>query len=277
MPGVSHLQCIDVCRNAITSASTGNIDTGVQFQTSGYNSGPTAVPSSSPAATVENTPAPTSPVPTEPPAPTAAPTSSPLPAAVPASPVPTAAPTPTPVPVPAVPPLPPVNVAAPAVLPGPAVGGTANAPAPSACQTIGQILQSNPQVSDWYQALQTNGQATQLNNPTLQLTMFAPTNAALRAPLSAVAGTQNISTDLENVGSVSNLLSIRPGIRTPIIGYHVVPGNFPSAALTPGASFTTTDIIRAPGQPDIPLRLNISAPATVRFNIQLRCHGQLHG
>lgn len=64
-------------------------------------------------------------------------------------------------------------------------------------------------------------------------------------------------------GTVGQLLQSHPELKSPIAGYHVVAGAFPTSSLTPGTSLPTVDVERTPGQPDRPVILNVTAPLTV--------------
>lgn len=62
---------------------------------------------------------------------------------------------------------------------------------------------------------------------------------------------------------MGQLLNSRPALKSPVAGYHVVAGAFPSSALTPGTILPTVDVERTPGQPDRPVILNVTAPLKV--------------
>lgn len=64
-------------------------------------------------------------------------------------------------------------------------------------------------------------------------------------------------------GTVGQLLTNRPELKSPVAGYHVVAGAYPSSALTPGLSLPTVDVERTPGQPDRAVALNVTAPLKV--------------
>ena len=71
-----------------------------------------------------------------------------------------------------------------------------------------------------------------------------------------------------NANSVADLLTKKPGLQSPIAGYHVLAGVHPSSSLTPGATLLTVDVMRTPGQPDSPVNITVAAPLQVRVPLQ---------
>ena len=63
--------------------------------------------------------------------------------------------------------------------------------------------------------------------------------------------------------TVSDLFTKDPTVRSPVSGYHVVAGSYPSALLTPGTTLPTVDVVRNAGRPDTPVTLQITAPGKV--------------
>ena len=63
--------------------------------------------------------------------------------------------------------------------------------------------------------------------------------------------------------TVSDLFTKDPTVRSPVSGYHVVAGSFPSTLLTPGTTLPTVDVVRNAGRPDTPVTLQITAPGKV--------------
>ncbi|CAL8466633.1 g6169 [Coccomyxa elongata] len=175
------------------------------------------------------------------------------PTLAPPVPAPSPAPFPAAAPAPAVPPL----VAPPVPVVSPIPRSLTFPPAPAGpCQNVLQILQSNPSLSTWLSTLQDLGQASSLGNDRLNITMFAPLNSAFNAPLPAGSTLGS--------GTVGQLLQSHPELKSPIAGYHVVAGAFPTSSLTPGTSLPTVDVERTPGQPDRPVILNVTAPLTLQ-------------
>ncbi|BDA41084.1 probable Expansin-B17 at N-terminal half [Coccomyxa sp. Obi] len=169
-------------------------------------------------------------------------------------------PAPRPAPFPAAAPAP-VVVSPPFAPPVPVVSPVPSSPAfPPApvgpCQNVLQILQSNPSLSTWLSTLQDLGQASSLGNDRLNITMFAPLNSAFNAPLPAGSTLGS--------GTVAQLLQSHPELKSPIAGYHVVAGAYPTSSLTPGTSLPTVDVERTPGQQDRPVLLNVTAPLTLQ-------------
>ncbi|KAK9916482.1 hypothetical protein WJX75_003217 [Coccomyxa subellipsoidea] len=275
-----------VVASQITPTAAADIPTGVQFPLTVQSLAVSPPVTPSPAAVpVSPIPSPVFPSPSPPPV--VAPLASPPLAAVPASPplvlspiplVPVGSPVQASPPVVAIPmavapvvpppaqppaslpllPPSPAPVVSPPVVPiAPVVAPLAPSPAipPSPtgpCQNVLQILQSNPQLSTWLSILQDLGQAASLGNDRLNITMFAPLSSAFNAPIPAGSSLGN--------GTVGQLLNSRPALKSPVAGYHVVAGAFPSSALTPGTILPTVDVERTPGQPDRPVILNVTAP-----------------
>lgn len=63
--------------------------------------------------------------------------------------------------------------------------------------------------------------------------------------------------------TVSDLFTKDPTVRSPVSGYHVVAGSYPSTLLTPGTTIPTVDVVRNAGRPDTPVTLQITAPGKV--------------
>lgn len=89
-----------------------------------------------------------------------------------------------------------------------------------------------------------------------------PDGGAVRPQLQACKGCKVRPWQGSTIGatSVADLFAKNPGSRSPIAGYHILAGAYPSAALTSGATLATVDVTRTPGQPDKPVTVRVAAP-----------------
>ncbi|KAK9823575.1 hypothetical protein WJX72_003944 [[Myrmecia] bisecta] len=114
----------------------------------------------------------------------------------------------------------------PAVAPGP-LGSLSYSAAPADCTTVLALLEKTPSFSTLLQLVQTARLAQLLDDPRLQVTVFAPSNDAITKALSQ-------TTDL----TASMLLS-EPSVLSEILMLHITPNNLHIEELKDGSSFNT--------------------------------------
>ena len=66
-------------------------------------------------------------------------------------------------------------------------------------------------------------------------------------------------------GTANQLLANNSNVQAPLIGYHIIGGYYPSTALTPGLTLTTTDYVQAPGGMRESLSVVVEAGLQVRL------------
>lgn len=120
---------------------------------------------------------------------------------------------------------------------GPVSPATLSSAAPAGqCQTVGQVLASIPEVLRWYQLLQNAGlDAVLLNYPKAQATVLVPINSAFDAQIDAMP--------LRPEHSMAELIQNAPDLVSPLAGYSVLKGLWPSSTLRAGAILPTSSTI----------------------------------
>eukprot|EP00884_Botryococcus_braunii_P016475 jgi/Botrbrau1/3510/Bobra.341_2s0039.1 len=114
----------------------------------------------------------------------------------------------------------------------------------------------NPDLSTWLQLLQARGLTSQLDNPTVSVTMFAPVNEAFTDPV--LLGTRF------NAANITDLLAANPSAVAPVVGYHLVKGVYAPASLLPGTVLNTTATLKEFNSTDRVLSLTILSPSQVK-------------
>ncbi|KAL4534572.1 hypothetical protein Ndes2526A_g05460 [Nannochloris sp. 'desiccata'] len=122
---------------------------------------------------------------------------------------------------------------------GPVSPETLNDAAPSdggSCKSLKEILSSIPQVSQWLDLLISVGyESILLTDTDAQVTLLVPVNSAFSAGIDAQP--------LRDEETLQQLISNAPDVRTPLAGYSVVTGLWPSSTLTSGTSLPTANTI----------------------------------
>ncbi len=62
---------------------------------------------------------------------------------------------------------------------------------------------------------------------------------------------------------INDLFTTYPTVRSPVAGYNIVAGSYPSTLLMPGTMLPTVDVVRNAGRSDTPITLQITAPDKV--------------
>ncbi|KAI3436575.1 hypothetical protein D9Q98_005991 [Chlorella vulgaris] len=165
----------------------------------------------------------------------------------------------TPVPgLPTLPPQPPLAGPVP-----PAQLASAASLDPATCQTLGEVLAAIPEASNWTQLLKRVGLNMLLQDPEAQVTLLVPVNsgqstqhsaqnpalapapavlAAAPCPLCSL-GAAIDARPLRSESTLAELVQTATDIINPLVGYQVLTGLWPTAALQPGTKVNTADTI----------------------------------
>lgn len=105
----------------------------------------------------------------------------------------------------------------------------------ASCSTLGDLLARIPEASNWTQLLRNVGLDVLLRDKNAQVTLLVPINSALEAGIDA--------RPLRNETTLSELVLVAPEIQNPLVGYHVLPGLWPSYTLRAGTKIDTSDSV----------------------------------
>ena len=103
----------------------------------------------------------------------------------------------------------------------------------SNCLTLGEALDSIPQVSNWTRYLRSAGLGSVLLDvPDSQVTLLVPVNSALNAQISPPYQGR------ETLGEI--IIAARQAIINPLVAYSVLPELYPTYSFTPGLRVNTS-------------------------------------
>lgn len=137
------------------------------------------------------------------------------------------------------------------------------APAPTPCKTVYQTAQSVPELSTLVALVQAAGLVSELNDPSLVATVFAPTNAAINAAINALGVSQ--SALLTNGDLLRQILTTHIVLGSALLSTDLKDNQVLRAQS--GASLTidlgATVTVKAPGSSAKVVQANVQACAAV--------------